>query len=112
MNIPMSWLKQYADIDCDIVTFTDGMIMSGSNIEGYEEIGAAISKVVWGKITDVQPHPDADRLRIMQVNVGEQTLQIVTAAANVNLGDVIPVALDGATLTDGLKIKTGKLRGI
>ena len=112
MNIPMSWLKQYVDIDCDIVTFTDGMIMSGSNIEGYEEIGAEISKVVWGKITDVQPHPDADRLRIMQVDVGEETLQIVTAAANVNLDDVIPVALDGATLTDDLKIKTGKLRGI
>ena len=112
MNIPMSWLKQYVDVDCDIVTFTDGMIMSGSNIEGYEEIGAAISKVVWGKIIDVQPHPDADRLRIMQVNVGGETLQIVTAAANVNLGDVIPVALDGATLTDDLKIKTGKLRGI
>ena len=76
------------------------------------ENGAEISKVVWGKITDVQPHPDADRLRIMQVDVGEETLQIVTAAANVNLEDVIPVALDGATLVGDLKIKTGKLRGV
>ena len=42
----MSWLKQYVNIDCDIKTFTDGMIMSGSNIEGYEENGAEISKVV------------------------------------------------------------------
>lgn len=113
MNIPMSWLKQYVDIDCDIVTYTDAMIMSGSNIEIYKELGEEISNVVWGKITDVKPHPDADKLRIMQVNIGEESeLQIVTGAANVQLGDVIPVALNGATLPGGIKIKTGKLRGV
>ncbi|NLI89735.1 MAG: phenylalanine--tRNA ligase subunit beta [Epulopiscium sp.] len=113
MNVPMSWLKQYVDIDCDIVTFTDGMIMSGSNIETYKETGEEISKVVWAKITKVEAHPDADRLRVMQVDAGQdKELQIVTAADNVDLGDVIPLALDGATLADGLKIKSGKLRGV
>lgn len=113
MNIPMSWLKQYADVDCDIVTFTDAMIMSGSNIESFKEIGEEISQVVWGKITSVEAHPDADKLRIMAVEAGRDTpLQIVTAADNVKLGDVIPVALDGATLPGGMVIKTGKLRGI
>jgi len=113
MNVPMSWLKQYVDIDVDTKTFVDGMTMSGSKVEGVEESGKEITKVVAGKIVNVEQHPDADRLRIMQVDVGaEEKLQIVTAAANVQLGDVVPVALDGANLAGGLKIKTGKLRGV
>ncbi len=112
MNVPMSWLKQYVDIDVDIKTFEDAMTMSGSKVEAVEESGKEITKVVAGKIIDVQPHPNADKLRIMQVDVaGERPLQIVTAATNVNLGDVVPVSLDGATLAGGLKIKAGKLRG-
>lgn len=112
MNAPMSWLKQYVDIDVDIKTFTDAMTMSGSKVETVEESGKEITKVVSGKIVDVQPHPNADKLRIMQVDInGEKNLQIVTAAKNVQLGDIVPVALDGANLADGVKIKTGKLRG-
>lgn len=113
MNVPMSWLKQYVDIDVDTKTFVDAMTMSGSKVEAVEESGKNITKVVAGKIEAVEQHPDADRLRIMQVNIGqEEKLQIVTAAANVQLGDTVPVALDGATLAGDLKIKTGKLRGV
>lgn len=113
MNVPMSWLKQYVDIDVDTKTFVDAMTMSGSKVEKVEESGKNITKVVAGKIVNVEQHPDADRLRIMQVDVGaEENLQIVTAAANVQLGDTVPVALDGATLAGDLKIKTGKLRGV
>ena len=113
MNVPMSWLKQYVDIDVDTKTFIDGMTMSGSKVEGVEESGKEITKVVAGKIVQVEQHPDADRLRVMQVDVGaEENLQIVTAAANVQLGDTVPGALDGANLAGGLKIKTGKLRGV
>lgn len=113
MNVPMSWLKQYVDIDVDTKTFVDAMTMSGSKVEAVEESGKNITKVVAGKIVNVEGHPDADRLRIMQVDIGgEENLQIVTAAANVQLGDVVPVALDGATLAGDLKIKTGKLRGV
>ncbi|PHV71603.1 phenylalanine--tRNA ligase subunit beta [Sporanaerobium hydrogeniformans] len=112
MNVPMSWLKQYVDIDVDMKTFEDRMTMSGSKVEAVEETGKEITKVVSGKIIDVQPHPNADKLRIMQVDIkGERTLQIVTAATNVQCGDIVPVSLDGATLADGLKIKSGKLRG-
>ena len=113
MNVPMSWLKQYVDIDVDTKTFIDAMTMSGSKVEAVEESGKEITKVVAGKIEQVEQHPDADRLRVMQVNIGtEERLQIVTAAANVQLGDVVPVALNGATLANDLKIKTGKLRGV
>ncbi|WP_069997316.1 phenylalanine--tRNA ligase subunit beta [Cellulosilyticum sp. I15G10I2] len=112
MNVPMSWLKQYVDIDVDLKTFEDRMTMSGSKVEAVEESGKEITKVVAGKILEVSAHPNADKLRIMQVDVGgERPLQIVTAADNVGLGDIVPVALDGATLAGGLKIKAGKLRG-
>jgi phenylalanyl-tRNA synthetase beta chain len=112
MNVPMSWLKQYVDIDVDMKTFEDKMTMSGSKVEAIEESGKEITGVVAGKIIEVAAHPNADKLRIMQVDIGgEAPLQIVTAAANVQLGDIVPVALDGATLAKGLKIKTGKLRG-
>lgn len=112
MNVPMSWLKQYVDIDVDMKTFEDKMTMSGSKVEAIEESGKEITRVVAGKIIEVAAHPNADKLRIMQVDIdGEAPLQIVTAAANVQRGDIVPVALDGATLAKGLKIKTGKLRG-
>lgn len=113
MNVPMSWLKQYVDIDVDMNTYIDGMTLVGQKVEAVEEIGKEITKVVAGKIIDTQSHPDADKLRVMKVDIGEATpLQIVTAASNVNTGDVVPVSLDGATLHGGLKIKTGKLRGV
>jgi phenylalanyl-tRNA synthetase beta chain len=113
MNIPMSWLKQYVEINEDIQTYIDTMTLVGQKVEAIEEIGKEITKVVVGKITDTKPHPDADRLRIMQVDIGQnEMLQIVTAASNVNTGDLIPVALEGATLANDLKIKKGKLRGV
>ncbi len=113
MNVPMSWLKQYVDVDMPINDYIDGMTMSGSKVEAVEESGKEIKKVVAGKIVAVEQHPDADKLRVMKVDIGsEEMLQIVTAATNVNEGDVVPVALDGAELAEGLKIKKGKLRGV
>lgn len=113
MNVPMSWLRQYVDIDVDLKTYVDTMTMSGSKVEAVVESGKEITKVVAGKIIEVDQHPDADRLRVMQVDIGKAApLQIVTAATNVQLGDVVPVALDGATLAKGVKIKSGKLRGV
>jgi phenylalanyl-tRNA synthetase beta chain len=113
MNVPMQWLKDYAPIDCDIVTFTDKMTMSGSKVEGYEELAKEITNVVVGKILKIEQHPDADKLVVTKVDVGEEEpIQIVTGAKNVSEGDYIPVALNGATLAGDLKIKKGKLRGV
>lgn len=113
MNVPMSWLKQYVDLDdIDLKTYIDGMTMSGTKVEAVEETGKEISNVVAGKIVEETKHPNADKLRVMKVDVGsQQLLQIVTAAQNVKVGDVVPVALHGATLAEGLVIKKGKLRG-
>lgn len=113
MNLPINWLKEYVDIDCDIKTFIDEMTLSGSKVETVENKGDAISKVVVGKIIDIKKHPDADKLVVTQVDVGQdEPIQIVTGADNVFVGAYVPVALDGSTLAGGTKIKKGKLRGI
>ncbi len=112
MNISMNWLREYTEVTCDTKTFADKMTMSGSNVEGIEIKGIGIAGVVVGKILTIEKHPDADKLVVTQVDVGETTVQVVTGANNISEGDLIPVALPGATLAEGLEIKEGKLRGI
>ena len=113
MLTPISWLKDYTNIECDINTFVDEMTMSGSKVEGYEVQGKEITNVVVGKILTIDRHPDADKLVVTSVEVGQdKPIQIVTGANNIKVGDFVPVALVGATLAEGLKIKKGKLRGI
>jgi len=112
MKIPISWLKDYLEIDCDINTLADKMTMSGSKVETIEHLGAEITGVVVGKIVKITQHPNADKLVITQVDIGEAEFkQIVTGADNLKEGYYIPVALHGANLAGGLKIKKGKIRG-
>ena len=85
--------------------------MSGSKVEGVEDMGKGIEKVVIGKIIGMEKHPDADKLRVCKVDVGNEVLQIVTGAPNVKEGDMIPLALVGAKLPGG-DIKLSKLRGV
>lgn len=112
MNLPMSWLKDYMDIDVSPKEFSDAMTMSGSKVEGYESMGDSIDKVVAGKILTCEDHPDSDHLHVTTVDAGTgETLQIVCGAPNCKAGMIVPVALVGATLPGG-KIKKGKLRGV
>jgi phenylalanyl-tRNA synthetase beta chain len=117
MLVPISWLKEYTDIDVEAGEFADKMIMSGSNIETVETFGEEISNVVVGRVLDVKDHEDSDHLHVCQVDVGAasedgEPIQIVCGAANVIPGILVPVALHGSTLPGGLKIKKGKLRGV
>ncbi len=112
MKTPVSWLRDFVEIDCDTKTLSDKLTMSGSKVEVIEYLGAELKNVVTGKIEKIERHPDADKLVVCQINVGEEVLQIVTGATNVFEGAVIPVALVGAELAGGLKIKAGKLRGV
>ena len=112
MNVPMNWLKDYVNIDCDLDTFCDAMTMSGSKVEGYEKLGEEITNVVVGKILEITSHPDADKLVVTKVDVGNEVLQIVTGADNIKEGDYVPIALPGSTLPGDIKIKKGKLRGV
>lgn len=112
MNAPLKWLRDYVDISVDIKEFTEKMTMSGTKVEGYEEVGEGLQKVVIGKILAIEKHPDADKLVVTKIDVGHEVVQIVTGASNVSVGDVIPVALHGAHLPGGVVIKKGKLRGV
>lgn len=122
MNTPLSWIKAYVpDLDVTPQEYTDAMTLSGTKVEGYEELDRDLDKIVVGQIEKIEKHPDADKLVICQVNIGTETIQIVTGAPNVKEGQKVPVVLDGGrvagghdgTKTEGgIKIKKGKLRGV
>ena len=113
MKLPLSWLSDYLDMTgITPEQYNHAMTMSGSKVEGIENLGDEIENVVTGKILSVEKHPDADKLKICQVDVGSETIQIVTGADNVKPGQTVPVAKDGARLPGGKKIKKGKLRGV
>lgn len=112
MKVPVNWLKDYIDIDLSPQELGDALTLSGSKVEEVIVTGDIIDKVVTGKIIELEKHPEAEKLSICQVNIGqEEPIQIVTAATNMKEGDIVPTALHGSTLADGTKIKKGKLRG-
>lgn len=123
MNTSLSWIKAYVpDLDVTAQEYTDAMTLFGTKVEGYEKLDADLDKIVIGQIEKIEKHPDADKLIICQVNVGTETIQIVTGAPNVKEGDKVPVVLDGGKVAGGhepgqrvaggIKIKKGKLRGV
>ncbi|MEG0689369.1 MAG: phenylalanine--tRNA ligase subunit beta, partial [Hungatella sp.] len=123
MNTALSWIKAYVpDLEVGAQEYTDAMTLSGTKVEGYECLDRNLEKIVVGEITQIERHPDADKLIICQVNIGSESVQIVTGAPNVKEGDKVPVVLDGGKVAgghdggalpeDGIKIKKGKLRGV
>ena len=114
MDLPMSWLGDYTDITgVTPKEYSDKMTMSGSKVEGVENLGRELDKVVVGKVLECEDHPDSDHLHVCMVDVGEdEPIQIVCGAPNVAVGQKVPVALNGSTLPGGMKIKKGKLRGV
>ena len=112
MKASLEWLQEYSDIDVNCLELGDILTMTGSKVEEVIQTGTDIKNVVVGKILEIEKHPDADKLVITKVDVGNEVLQIVTGAKNINVNDIIPVAKDGAELPNGVKIKTGKLRGV
>ncbi len=123
MNTSLSWIKAYVPgLEATAQEYTDAMTLSGTKVEGYEVLDADLDKIVIGQIDKIEKHPDADKLIVCQVNVGNESVQIVTGAKNVHEKDKVPVVLDGgrvagghepgSRVAGGVKIKKGKLRGI
>ena len=123
MDTSLSWIKAYVpELDVTAQEYTDAMTLSGTKVEGFTKLDADLDKIVVGQIEKIEKHPDADKLIISQVNVGTETVQIVTGAPNVKEGDKVPVVLDGGRVAGGhepgqrveggIKIKKGKLRGV
>ena len=113
MKVPMSWLNEYVDVTLPMEEFVSAMIMHGLGVEGVSSIFADSQRVVVGKITKIEKHPNADKLQVCTVLAGEkEPVTILTAAPNVYEGMVCPVALDGATLPTGKHITAGEMRGL
>ena len=123
MDTALSWIKAYVpDLDVTPSEYTDAMTLTGTKVEGYKELDKNLEKIVVGEIFSIEKHPDADKLIICEVDVGNEKIQIVTGAPNVSVGDKVPVVLDGGKVAgghdgsplpeNGIKIKKGKLRGV
>ena len=123
MNTPLSWIKAYVpELACEDREYCDAMTLSGTKVEGFERLDKNLEKIVVGHIEKIERHPDADKLIICQVNIGTETIQIVTGAQNLKEGDYVPTVLDGGRVAgghdggplpeNGIKIKAGKLRGV
>ena len=113
MKFSEQWLREWVNPDIDTATLQEQLTMAGLEVDGCEPVAGKFTKVVVGEVLDVTKHPDADKLNVCKVNVGEdQPLQIVCGAANVRVGLKVPTALVGAKLPGDFKIKKSKLRGV
>lgn len=126
MNTPISWIKDYVpDLNCTAQEYSDAMTLTGTKVESFDVLDKNLCKIVVGEIISVEKHPDADKLKVCQVNVGSETVQIVTGASNIteeSAGLYVPCVLDGGKVAgghdggplpeNGIEIKAGALRGV
>lgn len=121
MNTSLSWIKTYVpDLDVTAQEYTDAMTLTGTKVEGFTELDADLDKIVIGQIDKIEKHPDADKLIICQVNIGTESVQIVTGAPNVKkeirfrlflMADVLQAAMmENDSRRD--QDQKGKLRGV
>ena len=117
MKVPLNWLKEYIDITLPPAELAERLTMAGIEAKGMQAIGGRWANVVVGRITAVNPHPNADRLHLPTVDVGTGQPTVVCGAPNLTVGDKIAFAFVGAELIDGhtgqrARLKTAKIRGV
>ncbi len=112
MDLSRKWLNEFVETsDIGDKDFAEAMTLSGSKVETFTALDKEIKNIVVGEVTDIKRHENSDHMWVCQVNVGDETVQIVTGAQNVQKGDLVPVAKDGSILPGGVEIKKGVLRG-
>ena len=111
MRVPLSWLKDYVDIDLTPAALADRLTFSGLEVEGIETVGSDFAGLVAAEVRAIAPHPNADKLRICRVFDGQAELSVVCGAWNFNEGAKVILAPIGAQLPNGMKIKPAKIRG-
>ncbi|HEY4281714.1 MAG TPA: phenylalanine--tRNA ligase subunit beta [Chthoniobacterales bacterium] len=113
MRFSLNWLREFVDLPDKTEELADLLTLSGIEIEAIESRGVDIDNVLVGEIIGSSRHPDADRLTVCEVNDGAPLrLQVVCGATNYKVGDKVPLALPGAVLPNGTKIRSSKLRGV
>lgn len=119
MYIALNWLREYVELSDQNISslmevVTDGGLELGTyRIDGLEDLFSKTKKIEVGKILEIEPHPEAEFLVIIKVDVGEEeAVQIVTGATNCNVGDFAPIVRKNGRIADGTKIKKGRLRGV
>lgn len=112
MLVPINWMKEYVNINADAKSIADAVTLSGSHVDSINFADNGISGIKIGRITEVKQHPNADKLVVTKVDLGDREVVIVTAAKNVFEGALVPVALSGAVLASGDIIGNHDFRGI
>ncbi len=112
MLVPLKWLRQYVDITTNTEDLLESLTMSGTKVEAFFAYGTTLQGVFAGKILSIEKHPNADKLVVLQVDLGDSVSQIVTGATNCFVGAMVPVVTPGHKLPNGVKIKESELRGI
>lgn len=111
MKISLSWLKDYAPFDMDVDRLAHLLTMAGLEVEAVEERFAYLDRVKVAKIVAVAPHPNADKLKLCNVDTGDQTFQVVCGAPNASEGMLAPLAIIGCELPNGMVVQKGTIRG-
>lgn len=112
MKVSLEWLRELVDVEQSPEELAETLTRGGIEVEDVANLNKGFEKVVIGEIVSLTKHPDADRLLVCAVNVGQEEITIVTGAQNLQVGDRIPVALVGSTLPNDLSIRKSKLRGV
>lgn len=113
MKVSYHWLKEWADFELEPQALADALTMAGLEVDELSPVAEPLDGVVVGRITTVEPHPDADKLRVCTVDAGSgEPLTIVCGAPNAREGLRVPLATLGTTLPGGMKIKAARLRGV
>ncbi len=112
MRVSINWLREYIDLSLSPEELADLLTMAGFEVGGILKMGNEVENVVVGEIESIYPHPNADRLKLCKIKTGDRSFEVVCGASNIHVGDRVPLALDGARLVDGVKIKRSKIRGV
>lgn len=111
MKFTLNWLKQYVDFDLSATELSDRLTMLGLEVDAVTELSPGLEQIKVAKILSVQKHPNADKLTLCDVLVGDEPKRVVCGAPNVRVGMLVPIALPGCQMPSGLLIKKSKIRG-
>lgn len=111
MKVTYNWLKEFVNIDISPEELAEKLTNAGMEVEEIDYQNKHLHDVVVGKILSINKHPNAEKLDVCKVDIGSREVQIITSAKNIRVDDLVPVALDGADLVNGIKIKASNLRG-